>query len=1067
MMTMTSHNQPSCHNSNPSLRTLAFLAAALVSALTTARAADYTWDANGTTAGITDGGGSWSTALGRWDPDGSGTAAVSWPNGSGENNAIIGNGGTAGIITISSGQVINVSNITFNAVSSGSYSLSPGASATTKLVFSPNAVVRVAAGVIATNRVSLQGTAFTKEGDGAFQLNPSTSLSEYSGAIIVNAGTLIVNSGTAGRFAIGAGGLKVNAGGTASIGVGGSSNEQINDTASITNAGGVIDWNVNDIFGSLVLESGLFTNSYGGGGRTLTATGPIFVQSGTIAGNSSRNFQLAGGVDLIKSSGGTVTLGPFFTGFWTNTTAINAGKLALVGNATIPNTTNISVASGATLDVFGLSGTFTVGAAQTLAGNGTVTGSVALATSALIKPGTNTLKLTFLGNLTVNSNTVVIDAGGATLPVGLYRVIDYSGTKSGFFNPTPIIINGSTAATPVIDDSNPGTVDLIVGNPCIPANIGTQPTDQTAFAGGKATFSLTASGSSRTYQWQISTDSGSTFNDVSTGSGGTTASYQTDFLSLGDSTHKFRCIVSVACDGSSKTSSVVTLTVVSAPMFRSAGSGTWEVNGTWEQSFNSGGSWVGATNTPTADNSTSIVVQGGHSVTNTVAIPGGVDDLTIQTNALVVVSGVPFTIANGAATVDCDVSGTLELDNAVGGSVTATGALQFGGSGKFIWARAAIIAMPTATWLPGSVCEIQNAAAGTPSGLGQSFYHFNWNWPTENTAVSLAGNLTNVSGNLTVSASANAANSLRFLASEQTNTITVGGDVLVNSGYLTMSGGSQSNTVENLNIAGKLVIAPGAFLDNRSSGSNCVGNIIFNGSGQQYFTNAGTITHSSGSAALAFKVNSGASVNLVGGNLTISTIPFGWVDTVTVDGTLNLGTNQITGTGALSVSAGGTLVGHGTNQLTTGLSSVSYGGTLNIQSGLPSFTGGEFFTLFGASGYSGTFSSIVPATPGAGLTWVTSALTSSGTLAVSSGGGGGGTTLAITNTILSGTTLTLYGKGGTNGGPFTVFTSTDLTTALGSWSSWGTGTFDGSGRFAVTNSIVPANVQSFYIIHQP
>src|SRR5439155_13567412 len=121
-----------------------------------------------------------------------------------------------------------------------------------------------------------------------------------------------------------------------------------------------------------------------------------------------------------KTGGGTVTLGPYFTGQWANVLNINAGTLALVGTTTIASTTNIAVASGAMLDASGLSATFTLGAAQTLSGSGTVNGNITLASGAKLQPGRDSLKLSITGNLTVNNNDITVDAGGGTIPVRLY-----------------------------------------------------------------------------------------------------------------------------------------------------------------------------------------------------------------------------------------------------------------------------------------------------------------------------------------------------------------------------------------------------------------------------------------------------------------------------------------------------------------------------------------------------------------------------------------------------------------------------------------------------------------------
>jgi hypothetical protein len=84
-----------------------------------------------------------------------------------------------------------------------------------------------------------------------------------------------------------------------------------------------------------------------------------------------------------------------------------------------------------------------------------------------------------------------------------------------------------------------------------------QPTDQSVVASTAATFTVVATGATG-YQWQSSTDSGSTFSDVS---GATSASYTTAVTTLGDSGMQYRVVVTGASN--SVTSSAVTLTVTS------------------------------------------------------------------------------------------------------------------------------------------------------------------------------------------------------------------------------------------------------------------------------------------------------------------------------------------------------------------------------------------------------------------------------------------------------------------------------------------------------------------------
>ena len=76
------------------------------------------------------------------------------------------------------------------------------------------------------------------------------------------------------------------------------------------------------------------------------------------------------------------------------------------------------------------------------------------------------------------------------------------------------------------------------------------------------------------------------------------------------------------------------------------------------------------------------------------------------------------------------------------------------------------------------------------------------------------------------------------------------------------------------------------------------------------------------------------------------------------------------------------------NDSIAGLTSTSFGGTLtlnNITSDATPLAIGDSFPLFSGSGFSGTFAAIVPATPGNGLAWNTSALATTGVISIVAG----------------------------------------------------------------------------------
>ncbi|MFM6171535.1 MAG: beta strand repeat-containing protein, partial [Sphaerospermopsis kisseleviana] len=160
----------------------------------------------------------------------------------------------------------------------------------------------------------------------------------------------------------------------------------------------------------------------GGGGTTGTVTARI-VNNATVAFNRSDNLAydmagFSGTGTLVKENTNTLTLtgqsavGQAFTG----PTAVAAGRLVLAGQTALATSSAVSVAAGATFDVAGLGAPYAVPGGQTLAGNGTVEGAVALGTGATLSPGASPGTLTVTGNATLgaggNYNWQILNATG-------------------------------------------------------------------------------------------------------------------------------------------------------------------------------------------------------------------------------------------------------------------------------------------------------------------------------------------------------------------------------------------------------------------------------------------------------------------------------------------------------------------------------------------------------------------------------------------------------------------------------------------------------------------------------
>lgn len=265
---------------------------------------------------------------------------------------------------------------------------------------------------------------------------------------------------------------------------------------------------------------------------------------------------------------------------------------------------------------------------------------------------------------------------------------------------------------------------------------------------------------------------------------------------------------------------------------------------------------------------------------------------------------------------------------------------------------------------------------------------------------------------------------------------------------------------------------------------------LFNGGGN-YLTNAGPMNGSgslvklgshtlvlagasaySGSTTISNGILSvdgslaGSGVSVNGGSLA-GTGTISAPVTVNVGGTLSPaggGTGTLTITSALTLrgtsqfdvaKSGGTFA----NDLVQNVSTLSYGGTLQLNLTGDSLAVGDSVKLFAATTYSGSFVNIVPATPGPGLVWDTTQL-SSGTLRVA-------TPPPVINSItLSGSNLILNGTGGTPGASYSVLSTTNIIKPLNLWTPVGGGTFGPAGEFNYTNTVNTNTPEQFFRLLQ-
>jgi predicted hotdog family 3-hydroxylacyl-ACP dehydratase len=163
-----------------------------------------------------------------------------------------------------------------------------------------------------------------------------------------------------------------------------------------------------------------------------------------------------------------------------------------------------------------------------------------------------------------------VTAIGTPAPSYRWQVNDGGGWVDATTGTGRTTANYTTAALALADDGNqyrckvsngeddisdPATLTVEAG---VPAEITVQPSNQAEYEGATATFLVTAIGNpAPAYQWQV--DTGGGFVNVSTGTGGTTNTYETAALTTGEDGYQFRCQVSNVAGND--TSNIVTLTV--------------------------------------------------------------------------------------------------------------------------------------------------------------------------------------------------------------------------------------------------------------------------------------------------------------------------------------------------------------------------------------------------------------------------------------------------------------------------------------------------------------------------
>jgi autotransporter-associated beta strand protein len=987
---------------------------------------------------------------------------------------------------------------------------------------------------------------------------------------------------------------------------------QIGDEACLgPNPPGAVAAQLNLNGGALETTTTMTIDDFNRGITVGTAGGTFLVDPGTTLTISANNPIAGTGGSLTKAGAGTLVLSSFES--YSGSTLVNGGTLKLDTSGSIPLSGSITVGNGATFDVSAVSG-FALAPAQTLGGSGTVVGNVTGSGSSIISPGNSPGTLTFNndlnlatgdtlvfdltnnttigsgvndllvvnGALNLNNNSVTIRplAVGGALANGTYRLVNYSGPKTG-----TLTVNSGTRFSLAIDDSTPNQINLQVTG--LPATLVWKGNNGNSWDISTTTNWLNGANPDVFFNFDTVTfnDTASTFNvslNATVLPNTMTVNANTDYVFTGSG--GISGVASVTKSGSGKLlldnfgindySGATTInsgtlqigqndgagSIGSGPIINNgtlrfqnasslnvsnlSGSGTLLAEGTQDLILTTGNSYSGPTivstnarigvyatfgstlaslgNTPTvtvlSDGALYTTVGGVY--TQALVLNG--DGFSFETTGSLRAGNVnvtwlgPITFASDAA-LGNDGS-TLIISNSIaagGFNLTKVGA------GTLVLAAANTYGTTTIQEGP-----LQLGNGSTTGTLGSGPIIDNWYLAvnrsddlTISAPISGVGgllksgaNTLTLTGNNTIDGTFNGSSPLGTGAPGATGiridagTLAVGSDTALGTGIVRnntagvvlRAADAATRTISNtIDLANDFVL-----------GSATTGNLIFNGtinSGNAAKTltisnnlttingvvSGGNVNNNitkAGPGALVLNAtNTYGKPTLVNAGTLIVNGVIG-TNTVTVaNGALLSGTGVITG--PLTVQAGGTLapgssIGTltvsntlalaGTNimevnktaatsDLIQGLTNVTYGGVLSVVNLSGTLAAGDSFKLFDSQAYAGAFASITPATPGAGLAWDTTSLAVNGTLKVVSAA----SPPHFNSPVLSGSTLTLSGGGGTPNGNYILLASTNVALSVANWDRVSTNQFDSNGNFSISTTVTPAAPQRFFLIQLP
>ncbi len=670
---------------------------------------NLTWDANGTGAGVSDGGGDWINTSNAWW---NGTNNLNWAD---SYNARFGSGGAGGTITFGT---VTANLVTFTNFS-GTYTLTSGS-----LMVVSNLTVANSAGTVVLAYIIGGPGRVTMDSSGSlfvYGLSPNT----YSGGTIINRGTLIwgtlVNGSSPDcNYALGTGPVTLNSGGTLEL-------QRVTSTNALT------------------LNGGTFRSQNGWGS---TWQGPVTLNSNTTVQASysaaiSGNISGAGGI--TKTGGDTLTLSGANT--YTGANVVQSGALTCSQSASL-GSGPLNISNGALVNL-NYGGTQTILALKLGGTNmpsgvyGSTSSSATYKDSHFSGTGTVTVQVPIsISNLPatgIATNQTTLNASlGMTLSYGGTNatVLAYWGTVNGGTNPaawtnSAYVSSWTNVATTNLSYTatglSPGTTyyftfrgtnaatDLWATN--VLSFTTQQPPTKLAFSAvpvnPPAGYSFSVTVQAQDANGKPQTVTNNTTVQLSKNSGsGTLSGTVSGTIVTGSSSVVISGIMYSAMDTMTLTATAISgmsLTAATSPPITFVLPDlTWDANGTGAGVADGGGDWINssntwwnsATNLNWTDNNNVRIGSGGAGGTivlgtvspKNVTFTNFTGTYTLTNGPLTVVSNL--TVANSA--------GTVTLASVIGGAggvtMNSTGALRIYGLSPNSYSGGTIINSGTLFW---------------------------------------------------------------------------------------------------------------------------------------------------------------------------------------------------------------------------------------------------------------------------------------------------------------------------------------------------------------------------------